>query len=105
MLHSIAKVNVQGEIKTVFDREKSGCMAFKHQHPSWFMKLVILFVGWCILFVLCWPVAILALVLAPVVWLISIPLRLVGISLEALFALIRTLLFLPARVLGYKNKS
>jgi hypothetical protein len=67
------------------------------------MKALLLFVGWCILFVLCWPVALLALILFPVVWLISLPLRLVGISVEALFALVRALLFLPARLLGYRK--
>ena len=64
------------------------------------MKVLILFIGWCILFVLCWPVALLALVLLPVVWLLSLPLRLVGITIGAVFALIRALLFLPARILG-----
>ena len=44
------------------------------------MKVLILFVGWCILFVLSWPVALLALVLFPVVWLVSLPLRLIGIT-------------------------
>ena len=64
------------------------------------MKTLILFTGWCILFVLCWPVALLALVLWPLVWLISLPLRLVGISIEAVFALLRAVLMLPARLLG-----
>lgn len=67
------------------------------------MKLLIFLVGWCILFVLCWPLALLALILFPLVWLISLPLRLVGISLEALFALLRTVLFFPARLLGYRK--
>ena len=67
------------------------------------MKALILFGGWCILFVLCWPVALLALVLFPVVWLVSLPLRLIGISIEAIFALVRALLFLPARLLGWKR--
>ena len=67
------------------------------------MKALILFVGWCILFVLCWPVALLALVLFPLVWLISLPLRLIGITLEAVFALLRTILFLPTRLLGHRN--
>jgi hypothetical protein len=67
------------------------------------MKLLILFIGWCILFVLCWPVALLALVLLPVVWLVSLPLRLIGITVEALFALIRAMLFLPARLLGWRR--
>jgi hypothetical protein len=63
------------------------------------MRVLILFVLWCLLFVLAWPVAILALVLFPVVWLLSLPLRLVGITVGAAFALLRALLFLPARVL------
>ena len=67
------------------------------------MKALILFVGWCILFVLCWPLAVLALVLLPLVWLVSLPLRLVGITIGAVFAFIRTLLFLPARLLGWKK--
>jgi hypothetical protein len=66
------------------------------------MKAMLLFVGWCILLVLSWPIALLALVLFPVIWLLSLPLRLVGITLEAVFALIRTLLFLPARLFGWK---
>jgi hypothetical protein len=70
------------------------------------MKALILFVGWCILFVLCWPLAILALILFPIVWLISLPLRLVGITLGAVFALLKAILFLPARILGFsKNPS
>ena len=67
------------------------------------MKALILFVAWCILFVLAWPVALLALILMPLVWLITLPLRLLGITFEALFALIRALLFLPARVLGWRG--
>jgi hypothetical protein len=66
------------------------------------MKVLIFFVGWCLLFVLCWPIALLALLLAPLVWLISLPFRLIGIGFEAVFALIRALLLLPARLLGYR---
>ena len=66
------------------------------------MKLLILFICWCILFALCWPIALLALVLLPIVWLVSLPLRLLGIAIDAVFTLIRTLLFLPARLLGWK---
>jgi hypothetical protein len=69
------------------------------------MKVLILFVGWCILVVLCWPIALLALFLFPVVWLLSLPLRLIGITIQAVFALIRTLLFLPARFLGWRRKD
>jgi hypothetical protein len=67
------------------------------------MKALILFVGWCILFVLCWPVALLALILFPVVWLVSLPLRLIGITTGAIFALMRALLFLPACLLGWRR--
>jgi hypothetical protein len=62
-------------------------------------------IAWCVLFVLCWPLAVLALVLWPVVWLLSLPFRLVGITLEALFALLKAILMLPARVLGMRSKG
>jgi hypothetical protein len=67
------------------------------------MRVLILFVGWCLLLALCWPLALLALVLFPLVWLISLPLRLIGITVEAMFALIRAVLFLPARLLGFRR--
>jgi len=66
------------------------------------MKTLLLIVSWCLLFVLCWPLAVLALVLWPLVWLLSLPFRLVGITVGAVFAFIRAVLFLPARVLGYR---
>ena len=69
------------------------------------MKALLFIVGWCLLFVLCWPVALLALVLFPFVWLISLPLRLIGITMEAVFALLRAILFLPARLLGFGKKA
>ncbi len=67
------------------------------------MKLLILFVGWCILFVLCWPLAIIAAILFPIVWLVSLPFRLVGIVVHAALALISAILFLPARLLGWRR--
>lgn len=69
------------------------------------MKALILFVGWCILFLLCWPLALLALILFPIVWLISLPLRLIGITLGAIFSLIRAILYFPARLLGGKPQK
>jgi hypothetical protein len=60
------------------------------------------FVGWCLLLVLCWPLALLAIILWPLVWLISLPLRIVGITFEAMFALFRAVMFLPARLFGYR---
>lgn len=58
------------------------------------------FLLWCALFVVCWPLALLALILWPVVWLITLPLRLLGIALEGVFALFKAAVFLPARLLG-----
>ena len=64
------------------------------------MKVLLFFIGWCLLFVLSWPVALLALVLAPLVWLLSLPLRLLGIAVDGVFGLVRALFMLPARLLG-----
>jgi hypothetical protein len=58
------------------------------------------FLLWLLLLVFCWPIALLALVLYPIVWIVLLPFRLVGIAFEGLFQLLRTLLLLPARVLG-----
>jgi hypothetical protein len=66
------------------------------------MNALLLFVCWCLLVVLCWPLALLVLMLAPLVWLLSLPLRLVGITVEAVFALLRALLMLPSRLLGWR---
>ncbi|HXS08376.1 MAG TPA: hypothetical protein VN852_00195 [Candidatus Krumholzibacteria bacterium] len=63
------------------------------------MRPLILFVGWCVLLILCWPLALLALFLAPIIWIISIPFRLVGITFHAVFALLREILLLPVRIL------
>ncbi|MGD8340973.1 MAG: hypothetical protein PVH89_09330 [Gammaproteobacteria bacterium] len=68
------------------------------------MRTFLALVGWLILFVLCWPLALLALVLWPVVWVISLPFRLVGIAFDAVFALLAAVLFLPARILGYRRR-
>ena len=54
---------------------------------------------WCILFLLCWPLALLALVLYPIVWLVTLPLRLLGIAVHGVFALLSALFFLPVRLL------
>ena len=66
------------------------------------MKTLIAVVAWCVLFVLCWPLALLALVLWPIVWLLALPFRLLGMTFSALFALLQVILFLPARLLGWR---
>lgn len=58
------------------------------------------FLLWCLLLVICWPVALLALVLYPFVWLLLLPFRLVGIAVEGVLDLIRGLFRLPGRVLA-----
>lgn len=58
------------------------------------------FLLWAILLVLCWPLALLALVLYPVVWLLTLPFRLLGIAVDGVFAMLRSLVMLPARILG-----
>ena len=60
---------------------------------------MVAFLLWLLLLVFCWPLALLALVLYPVVWRVSLPFRLVGITLHAVFAFLAALLMLPARVL------
>lgn len=57
------------------------------------------FLLWCFLFVWCWPVALLALVLYPIVWLLLLPFRLVGIAVHGVLDLVAAVIFLPARVL------
>ena len=69
------------------------------------MKLLILFLAWCILFVLCWPLALVAAVLLPFVWLLSLPFRLLAVVVGAMFAFIRAVLFLPACLLGFGQKA
>jgi len=63
------------------------------------MKLLFGFLLWCMLLVLCWPLAVLALILFPIVWLISIPFRLLALVISAVFRLLKAILFLPARIL------
>ena len=62
---------------------------------------VVKFLLWLLLLAVCWPLALLALVLWPVVWLLILPFRLVGIVFEGLFALLRAIVSLPARLLGW----
>lgn len=69
------------------------------------MKTLFVLIAWCVLFVLCWPLALVALILWPFVWLLSLPFRLVGITLSAVFAFLRALLFLPARVLSGRGRG
>lgn len=63
------------------------------------------FLLWCLLFVLCWPLALLALLLYPIVWILLIPFRLLGIAVEGVLHFVRALVMLPARLLGSPAKG
>ena len=69
------------------------------------MKLLLTLILWAIMLALCWPIAVLVLLLWPIFWLLSIPFRAVRTLMDALLALVKNLLFLPARLLGYKEKT
>ena len=58
------------------------------------------FLLWLVLLFFCWPLALLALVLYPIVWLLLLPLRLIGIGVQGVFELLRAVVMLPARILG-----
>jgi hypothetical protein len=58
------------------------------------------FLLWLLLLVVCWPLALIALVLYPLVWLLLLPFRLVGVAVEGVFELLRAIILLPARVIG-----
>jgi hypothetical protein len=60
---------------------------------------------WLILLVVCWPIALLALVLWPLLWVVSLPFRLIGITFEALFALLRSVLMWPSRVISGRPRK
>ena len=63
------------------------------------MKTLLVLLCWCILFALSWPLALFVLVLAPIVWLLSIPFRILGVVFEGMIALVRAIFMFPARLL------
>ncbi|MEW6337262.1 MAG: hypothetical protein ACOY3Y_04365 [Acidobacteriota bacterium] len=63
------------------------------------------FLLWCILLVLCWPLALAALLLYPVVWLLLLPFRLLGVAVDGVLELLRAVLTLPARLLGSPRRA
>ena len=66
---------------------------------------MIAFLLWLLLLVFCWPLALIALVLYPIVWLLLLPFRLVGLAVEGVFELLRAIILLPARVLSGRQRS
>lgn len=69
------------------------------------MKILLLTIGWFLLLVLSWPLALLALVLWPVIWLLMLPFRMLGIAVDGVFALLKAIVMLPARLLGGHAKA
>jgi hypothetical protein len=67
------------------------------------MQFLLIVLVWCLLFAVAWPLAILLVFLLPLLWLLSIPFRIVGILLGAVLAFLKALLFLPARLLGHRG--
>ncbi|HEU0107629.1 MAG TPA: hypothetical protein VFT38_15730 [Vicinamibacteria bacterium] len=63
------------------------------------------FLLWLVLLILCWPLALLALVLYPLVWLLLLPFRLIGIAVEGVFSLLRSVILLPSRVLAGPHRT
>ena len=66
---------------------------------------MVTFLLWCILLIVCWPLALLALLLYPIVWLLLLPFRIVGIAVEGVLGLVRAIIFLPARVLSGPRRA
>jgi len=64
---------------------------------------MVAFLLWLLLFIVCWPLALAALLLYPIVWLLLLPLRLLGFAVEGVFSFLKALLMLPARALGAKS--
>jgi hypothetical protein len=64
------------------------------------MKTFIAFLLWCILLVLCWPLALVMIVIFPLLWLILLPFKLLGLSLDILFSLVKAMLLFPFKAVG-----
>jgi hypothetical protein len=63
------------------------------------------FLLWCILLIFCWPLALVVLVLYPIVWLVLLPLRIMGIAVEGVFELLKAIILLPARLLRGPSRA
>jgi hypothetical protein len=67
------------------------------------MQFVLVVIAWCLLLVVAWPLALVILFLLPILWLLSLPFRFLGAAVGAALALVKALLFLPARLLGHRG--
>ena len=74
-------------------------VGIRNSPQNWSEEMMVNILLWCILLVLCWPLALLALVLYPIVWLLLLPFRILGIAVDGVFDLLRGILLLPGRIL------
>lgn len=86
---------------------REDALASPRARAGWtaYAKGMVKFLLWLLLLVACWPLALLALLLWPLAWALSLPFRLVGIALDGAFALLRALVMLPARLLGDPSRA
>jgi hypothetical protein len=99
----LAKVDVAGSnpvsrSRPCVPKERFGTFTKPHAYPGQELSAMITFLLWCLLFLLCWPVALFALVLYPIVWLVLLPFRVVGIAVGGVLELVWALITLPARM-------
>lgn len=69
------------------------------------MNILIVLLLWCMLFLMSWPLAILALLLWPIIWLISLPFRLIGLAFVAIFAVVTAIIMLPFKILSWRPRA
>jgi hypothetical protein len=92
------RLSLQGEFaEKINEKELAGCLQGSCEKRT--MKTFLALVLWCILFVVCWPLALILLFLFPLVWLILLPFRIVGLTLEVIFKLVGAILLFPFRVI------
>jgi len=84
-------------------RKRAACPEGERIWPVIVCSSVVKFLVWCVLFVLCWPLALLALVAYPIVWLLLIPFRIVGIAVDGVLGIVRGIFMLPVRLLGGRD--
>jgi hypothetical protein len=86
-------------------RVRTELRVFRERILEQVLAIMLTFVLWCVLFVLCWPLALAALVLYPLVWLVLLPFRIVGIAVEGVLDLVWAIVTLPARLLRHPRRA
>jgi hypothetical protein len=86
-------------------RVRTELRVFRERILEQVLAIMLTFVLWCVLFVLCWPLALAALVLYPLVWLVLLPFRIVGIAVQGVLDLVWAIVTLPARLLRHPRRA